>query len=92
MPSLGPDPRSSPSSASLGSSPGFLFRALGTKFAPAGFLVLAMSIRDHDLLASELRAQDRQFSQALLAAHASPQKMAGLAIGAIACELTASAL
>jgi hypothetical protein len=66
--------------------------ALGTKSAPAGFIAPAMSIWCHDLPSSELSAQDGQFSQAFLAARVSPRKTAGLAIGAIACELTTRAL
>ena len=51
-----------------------------------------MSIWIRNLRPAELSAQDRQFPQALVATQASPQEMAGLAIGAIACELILSAI
>jgi hypothetical protein len=90
--SLALDPHSRANSPSFGWSRGFLFQLSGTKSGPGGFIALAMPIPGHNLLATAPRAQDRQASQALLAAYASPQKMAGLAIGVIACELKASAL
>ena len=78
--------------ASLGPSPRFLFRALGTKSGSAGLRMLTMSIWIHKLRAAELSAQDRQSPHALVAARASPHKVTGLAIGAIACELILSAV
>jgi hypothetical protein len=51
-----------------------------------------MSIWIHKLRAAELSAQDRQSPHALVAARASPHKVTGLAIGAIACELILSAV
>jgi hypothetical protein len=54
--------------------------------------MLTMSIWIHNLRAAELSAQDRQSPHALVAAHASPQKVTALAIGAIACELILSTI
>src|ERR1700678_1775620 len=54
--------------ASLGSSPGFLFRALGTKSGYGGLQAFTMSIWIHDLRAAGLRAQGRQALQVLVAA------------------------
>jgi hypothetical protein len=65
---------------------------LGTKFGSAGLWALATLIWIHNLRPAELSAQDRQSVQALVAAQASPQKVTGLAIGAIACELILSAI